>query len=519
MGQVRPLNDWGFVPACQVGLGGIAATKVVTGPVLIPFGRVLRFRRPRAPCRFIPRAEATMTRHLHSHHRQAAKTLAVVHPHAAGIDIGANEHYVAVGTDADAQPVRRFGACTADLESLADWLAACSVTTVVMESTGVFWIPLFELLDSRGFEVRLVDARQMRRIPGRPKSDVHDCQWLQRLHSYGLLAAAFRPDEPVCVLRSYLRQRQMLLSYAGQHIQHMQKALTQMNVKLQHVVSDITGVTGLAILRAIVAGQRDPVALAKLRDDRCGHSEADIARALYGNWRAEHLFALKQAVQLYDFYHKEIAECDRQIERQLKQFEDKSGGQVLPPKARRKRRGDNRPAFEVRRALYRMAGVDLTVIEGIEESTALVVLSEIGTDMSPWPSVKHFCSWLGLCPNHRISGGKVLSRRTKPCANRAAAALRLAAYALHRSQSALGAFLRRLKARVGAPKAITATAHKLARLVYSLLKHGTAYVTQGMAEYERDYRERVVRNLSRRAKELGYGLVALGEPTVEPVPT
>jgi transposase len=462
-----------------------------------------------------------MTRQPHPSHRtgQPAQALAVVHPHAAGIDVGATEHYVAIpGSDGLAQ-VRRFGACTADLEALADWLAAGGVTTVALESTGVFWIPLFELLEERGFEVRLVDARQMRRIPGRPKSDVHDCQWLQRLHSYGLLAPAFRPDGPVCVLRSYLRQRHMLLTYAGQHIQHMQKALTQMNVKLQHVVSDITGVTGMAIIRAIVGGQRDPITLAKLRDDRCGHTEAEIARALYGNWRAEHLFALKQAVELYDFYHKQITACDRHIDKQLKEFEDKSDGQPVPPKARRRRQGDNRPAFDVRGALYRMTGVDLTVIEGIEESTALVVLSEIGTDMSRWPTVKHFCSWLGLCPNHRISGGKVLARRTKACANRAAAALRLSAYALHRSQSALGAFLRRLKARVGAPKAITATAHKLARLVYSMLKHGTAYVTQGMEEYERRYRERAVHNLDRRAKELGYTVVPCPEPALQPMPT
>ena len=239
---------------------------------------------------------------------------------------------------------------------------------------------------------------------------------------------------------------------------------------------------------------------------------------MQGNWRAEHLFALKQALALYDFYHQQITACDRQIERQLKQFEDKSGGQPLPPKARRQRRGDNRPSFDARGALYRMAGVDRTVIEGIEESTALVVLSEIGTDRKRWPTVKHFCSWLGLCPNHRISGGKVLSRRTKPCANRAASALRLAAYALHRSQSALGAFLRRLKSRVGAPKAITATAHKLARLVYSLLKHGTAYVTQGMEEYEQRYRERVVKALSRRAQELGYALVESAKPSAEPQP-
>jgi transposase len=447
------------------------------------------------------------------------QTLTVVHRHAAGIDIGSSEHYVAIPGAGDVPIVRHFGACTADLEALADWLAASGVTTIAMESTGVYWIPLFELLEMRGFEVRLVDARQMRRIPGRPKSDVHDCQWLQRLHSYGLLAAAFRPDEPVCVLRSYLRQRQMLVTYSAQHIQHMQKALTQMNVQLQHVVSDITGVTGMAIIRAIVAGQRNPLELAKLRDERCGHSEAEIARALYGNWRAEHLFALKQALELYDFYRKEISACDRRIKEQLKHFEDKSDGQTLPPKARRRRRGDNRPTFEARELLYRMAGVDLTVIEGIEESTALTVLSEIGTDMSRWPTEKHFCSWLGLCPNHRISGGKVLSRRTKPCANRAAGALRLAAFSLHRSQSALGAFLRRLKARIGAPKAITATAHKLARLVYSLLKHGTAYVTQGMEEYERNYRQRLIDNLGRRAKELGYTLLESKGPATEPMPS
>jgi hypothetical protein len=452
------------------------------------------------------------------HRDQPTTTLTVVHPHAAGIDIGATEHFVAVAGPEATPVVRSFGACTADLEALADWLTVCGVTTVAMESTGVFWIPLFELLEARGFEVRLVDARQMRRIPGRPKSDVHDCQWLQRLHSYGLLAAAFRPDEPVCVLRSYLRQRQMLLTYCGQHIQHLQKALTQMNVKLQHVVSDITGVTGLAIIRAIVAGVRNPQVLAQKRDDRCQHSEAEIARALYGNWRAEHLFALKQSLELYDFYHKEIAACDRCIERHLKAFEDKSGGELLPPKVRRRRRGDNRPTFDARTAMYRMAGVDLTVIEGIEESTALTVLSEIGTDMSRWPTVKHFCSWLGLCPNHRISGGKVLSRHTKPCANRAAAALRLAAYGLQRSQSALGAFLRRLRGRLGMPKAITATAHKLARLVYSLLKHGTAYVTQGMDEYERKYQERLVHNLSRRAHALGYTLVQAVPSAVQPMP-
>jgi transposase len=324
--------------------------------------------------------------------------LSIVHPRAAGIDIGATEHYVAVPADNGSQSVRRFGACTADLEALAEWLVTGNVTTVALESTGVFWIPLFELLEARGLEVCLVDGRQMRRIPGRPKSDVHDCQWLQRLHTYGLLAPAFRPEGPVCVLRSYIRQRQMLITYAGQHIQHMQKAMTLLNVKLQHVVTDITGVTGMAIIRAILGGQRDPLELAKLRDDRCKHREAEIARALYGNWREEHLFALKQAVELYDFYQKEIAACNRAITKVVKAFEDKSAGQSMPPKARRLRRGDNRPPEGVREALFRMAGVDLTVIEGIEESTALVLLGEIGTDMSRWPSSKHFCQLAGSLP-------------------------------------------------------------------------------------------------------------------------
>jgi transposase len=450
----------------------------------------------------------------HSSTRPPSPRLDVVHRHAAGIDVGATEHYVAVPADADPQPVRRFGACTADLEALADWLRACGVTTVALESTGVFWIPLFELLEGRGLEVLLVDPRQVHQAAGRPKSDVQDCQWLQRLHTSGLLSAAFRPKDQVCALRGYLRQRGMLLTYAAQHIQHMQKALTQMNVKLQHVVSDISGVTGLAIIRAIVAGQRDPAELAKLRDVRCRHDEAEIARALYGTWRPEHLFALAQAVELYDFYKRKVAECDRQIEKHLRTFEDRRAGRRLPPPARpsRRRGPGNRPAFDVRRALFRVAGVDLTLIEGIDESTALVLLSEIGTDMSRWPSVKHFSSWLGLSPQHRISGGRVLSRRTKPCASRAALALRLAASALHRSQSALGAFLRRLKSRAGAPKAITATAHKLARLVYTLLKHGTAYVAQGLEEYEQRYRERAVKNLSRRAKELGYELMQPTEP-------
>jgi len=433
--------------------------------------------------------------------------LAAVNLHAAGIDIGSQEHWVAVPPESASQPVRRFGACTADLATVVAWLQQCGVTTVAMESTGVYWIPLFELLEARGFTVVRADAREVQRAPGRPKTDVQDCQWLQRLPTYGLLAAAFRPPEQIYVLRSSLRQRSMLVTYASQHIQHMQKALTQMNLKLQHVVSDVTSVTGMAILKAILAGERDPLTLARLRDRHCQHSEGDIARSLQGNWRTEHLFALQQAVELYEFYHRQIAACDRQIEGQLQTFPDHSGGKPLPAAPRKPKRRRNEHHFDARLPLFRATGVDLTAIEGINEHTALVLLSEIGTDMSRWSTEKHFAAWLGLCPLHKISGGKVLSRKVRPSANRAAVALRLAASCLHHSQSALGAFFRRLKARLGTPKAIVATAHKLARLVYRLLKHGEAYVAQGMADYEHAYRDRVVKNLIRKAKELGYQLL------------
>jgi len=435
-------------------------------------------------------------------------SLPLSNPHAAGIDIGEAEHWVAVPPDRAPQPVRRFGTFTADLDALADWLLDCGITTVAMESTGVYWIPVFELLEARGLQVFLIDPRQAKRAPGRPKTDRLDCQWLQRLHAYGLLAGAFRPDDQVCVLRSYLRHRQMLLTSAAHHIQHMHKALQQMNLKLTQVVSDITGATGMAILKAIIAGERDPVTLAKLRNPHCQHDADEIAKALQGTWRAEHLFALRQAVELYEFYHQQITQCDQQIKAHLETFGDKSAGQPLPPKARRHKK-TNEPRFDARTPLYRMAGVDLTTIEGIEEGTALVILSEIGTDMHRWPSVKHFCSWLGLCPQHQISGGKVLSRRVRPGAHRVTVALRLAARSLHHSQSALGAFFRRMKARLGTPKAITATAHKLARLVYSLLKHGSAYVQQGLENYEAQYHERKVTTMAKQAKALGYTLVPL----------
>jgi len=428
-----------------------------------------------------------------------------VNLNAAGIDIGSEQHWVAVppGHDPERRDVRCFEAFTGDLCALADWLTQCKIETVAMESTGVYWIPLYELLVERGFEVLLVNARQVKNVPGR-KTDCLDCQWLQELHTYGLLRGAFRPTEQVCVLRSYLRHRAMLVAEGSHHVQHMQKALEQMNVKIAHVVSDITGVTGMAIIKAILNGERDPAKLAQLRDPRCKHSAATIARALAGHYRQEHLFALRQACELFEFYQHQITTCDQQIEACLQQFEDKTTDTPASHRKPKKRRGGMN--FDVHTYLKRITGVDLTHIDGIDTHTALTVVSEIGLDMSRWPNEKKFAFWLGLAPGNKITGGKRLSGRSQPSTNPANTALRLAAQALRQSKSALGGFYRRMKARLGPAKAITATAHKLARIIYSMLKCGTAYVDQGEKAYEQQYRARVLRNLKRRAKELGFEL-------------
>jgi len=437
-----------------------------------------------------------------------------VNRNAAGVDIGATSHYVAVppGRDPGGCAFRAFGAFTADLHALAAWLTRCGIQTVAMESTGVYWIPLFELLSARGFEVRLVDPRQLKRVPGR-KTDVLDCQWIQQLHSFGLLAAAFRPDDQICVLRSYLRQRATLVTYAARHIQHMQKALELMNLKLAHVVRDIVGRTGLAIIRAILDGQREPRALATLRDPHCKANAETIARALEGTWREEHLFELRQALELFEFYQRQIAACDREIEAHLTRLPDKPGGTLLSDAPHRPKARRSALSFDARQHLHRLTGVDLTHIDGIDTPTALTVVGEIGFDMTRWPTEKHFASWLGLAPGSHLSGGKQRSGRTKPSASRAAAALRLAASSLYHSRSALGAFHRRLKARLGAPKAITATAHKLACLIYRMLRFGTDYLDRGQDYYERRYQGRVVTNLSRRAQELGYTLTKNENPS------
>ena len=425
------------------------------------------------------------------------KHLEHINAYAAGIDVGSRSHFVAVPVGVDEEPVREFSTFTDDLERLTDWLISCGITTVAMESTGVYWIPVFEILESRGLEVKLVNARHVKNVPGR-KTDVLDCQWLQQLHTYGLLRGAFRPAEQVCALRAYVRQRATLVRVSASHTQHMQKALTQMNLQLHNVVSDITGVTGMRIIKAILAGERNPKALAAFRDKRCKNDEKTIARSLHGNYRPEHLFSLKQAVELYEFYLAKIADCDQQILEQLKLF-DATGSDQNP--------SGGKPRGGLDEALLRMSGVDLASIDGIDTTTALKIIAEIGIDMSRWKSDKHFASWLGLCPGAKISGGKVLSSATKRIANRAALAFRMAAFSLIRSRSALGGYIRRLKARLGAPKAITATAHKLARLVYSMLKNGTTYADLGQDYYEERYRSRLIQNMKRKAKQLGFDLV------------
>jgi transposase len=405
--------------------------------------------------------------------------------------------------------VKEFPSFTADLHALADWLASCGVDTVAMEPTGVYWIPLFELLESRGFKLYLVNARHVKNVSGR-KSDVLDCQWLQQLMTYGLLGGAFRPGEQICVLRALWRQRGALLKSQARYVQHLQKALAQMNLQLANVISDVAGETGLKILRAINAGERDGRVLAALKNSRIQATEDEIAKSLQGTWRSEHLFALRQALAGYDFIVTQLAEVDQEIETQLKTLQVRAGDP--PVRGRKRGRAKNAPRFDLRACLFRACGVDLTRIDGIDVTTALAVVSEIGPDLSRFPSVGHFTSWLGLCPGTRITGGKVVSGKTKRCANRAAQALRMAAAALRTSQSALGAYFRRLCARMDKPKAITAAAHKLARLIYTLLTRGQEYVDQGQDYYEARYRERVVNQLTQRAAKLGLCVIPAAQP-------
>ena len=428
---------------------------------------------------------------------------------AAAIDIGSKMHMAAVDPTCADMPVRAFGTFTQDLHDLADWFKACGVTSVAMESTGVYWIPAYEILEQRGFEVILVNARYAKNVPGR-KTDVSDAAWLRQLHSYGLLRGSFRPDAEIATLRAYLRQRERLVEYAAAHIQHMQKALMEMNLQLHHVVSDITGATGMRIIRAIVAGERNPDVLATYRDVRCHSSIERIRAALVGNDRDEHVFALTQSLELYDTYQAKMLDCDRKLESLITALTDKGAktvGKLSRPRVKTKQ--VNTPSFDVRTALYGVLGVDLTEIHGLGPSLALKLIGECGTDLRAWPSAKHFTSWLCLAPGNKISGGKVLSSRTRRSSSRAAALLRLAATTIGRSDTALGAFYRRLSSRAGKAKAVTATARKIAVLFYNTLRHGMAYRDPGADHYEEQYRSRVLANLKRRAKSLGFVLQAV----------
>jgi len=428
---------------------------------------------------------------------------------AAGLDVGNDEIYVAVPEGRDEVSVRVFGTFTVDLYALADWLEACEIDTVAMESTGVYWIPIYEILEARGIEVCLVNARHAKNVPGR-KTDILDCQWLQQLHTYGLLRASFRPEEEIRALRALVRHRENLIESMTREIQHMHKALQQMNVKLTNVITDITGLTGMLIMRDIVAGERDPEKLAQHRNVHCAQSEEEIAKSLQGHYKPEHVFELKQALAAYDFYQTQIKECDIEIEKCYAAFEprvDDTDKPLPPPKRKRSKTTKNAPDFNLRLRLYRWAGVDLTQIDGPDALTIQKVLTEIGVDMSPWPTVKHFTSWLGLCPHNDKTGGKVIRRSTKKTQNRAAAALRMAAQSLVHSQSALGNFHRRMRAKLGGPEAVTATAHKLARIIYAMLKNQTEYVDPGEDYYEEQARQRALKRLKRQAENLGFDLV------------
>jgi transposase len=432
--------------------------------------------------------------------------LTVQHPNAAGIDVHSDMHMVCVPADRDPQPVRRFGANTCDLEAIAEWLKQCGITTVALESTGVYWIPLLELLETRGFEVWLVEPGQLSHCGARPKTDVLDCQWIQRLHSYGLLRPSFRPAESVVALRAYWRQRQMQIRYASSHVQHMQKALEQMNVKLTEVITDITGKTGLRIIEAILQGERDPQTLAALRDKKCKNDAATIAKALEGTWRPEHLFALQQAYDLYQFHHQQITQCDAKLQAELAKLPDRASSKPFTPRPRKGRKS-NDLRFDACGPLFQALGVDLTEIEGIEVGTALVILAELGVDVSRFPTEKHFASWLGLCPRVHESNKTQKKKGPRKGKNRVAIALRMAAQALGPTQSPLALFYRRIKSRIGGKGAITATAHKLACLVYRMLKYGREYVKQSMEEYEKRMREQQERSLRRKAGLLGFDLI------------
>jgi transposase len=445
--------------------------------------------------------------------RAGVRMLPLLHADAAGIDIGAEEIFVAVPAERVLEPVRSFGTFTRDLHELADWLHECGVRTVAMESTGVFWIPLYQILETRGFEVFLVNAQHVKNVPGR-KSDVSDCQWIQYLHSVGLLKASFRPPDEICVIRSLWRHRESLIHMAAEHIMHMQKALSQMNLQLHHVLSEITGLSGLAILDAILAGERDPVKLARLCNGRVKSPREKVAKSLEGDYRPEHLFALRQSLVGYRFYQKLIAEVDVELQFKMRELPRAEGAPEQMPqrtKTRFYQRAGNEPAFDLKGELFRIAGVDLTDVPGISAITAHTIIMEVGPDVSRFRNASAFASWLGLCPEKQVSGGKVLSTRSRKVKNRAAIGLRLGAHCLYHAKNYLGEFYRKMKWRLGAPEAVTATAHKLARIVYHLLSTKQQYSESVLVKCDRQGNVRAEMRLRKQAANFGYTLTPITE--------
>jgi transposase len=433
-----------------------------------------------------------------------------VHAHAAGVDIGAHEIMVCVAESEAVQVVRSFGTYTVELQAIGKWLAEHGVETVAMESTGVYWIPLFEELERIGFHCHLISSRSLRRVPGR-KSDVVDCQWIQTLHSYGLLESSFRPEADLVALRTLLRHRAQLIQHRAPHILHMQKALLQMNIQLSQALSDVSGATGQAMIRAIVAGERDPHKLAALRNYRCKKDEEEIAKALTGTWREEHLFILKQSLELYDFYTRQLEACDLEIERTYSSVRPDWIEANLPdlPEKRNSHSKNAPQAIQVRKHLKRICGVDLTAVHGVSASLAQTIVIEVGTDLSKFPTEKHFCSWLGLAPKNEISGGKILKNNTLKTRNRAGQAFRLAAGSVMRADCAFGAFYRRQKARLGPAQAAVATAHLIARVVYRMLKYKVEYAPMSVAQYEQHYREQQLKYLQKKAAKFGFQLAPI----------
>jgi transposase len=436
------------------------------------------------------------------------KALDIVHPDAAGIDIGGSEHWVAISPDRDEHPIRCFDCFTADLQELADWLIAKGVRSVALQSTGVYWIPVFEVLQQRGLEVYLVNARHTKNLPGR-KSDIEECQWLLKLHTFGLLNNSFQPTDEIRITRTLWRQRGGLAEQARSTIQRIQKVLTEMNVQLSNVLSDVSGASGMAIIHGILKGERDARVLAALADAQVKASKEVIAKSLKGNWRQELLFVLAQEVELYGVYQDKIAECDRQLQTQLRTMAPKVDLESNPlgPRPKGKRAQGNAPKFDLRTELYRLTGVDWTQVNGIDVTVAQSVIAETGVDLSPFPSEGNFTSWMGLCPANDSSSGRVIRKSTPHVASRAATAFRQAASSLIRSQSYLGAQYRRLRTRLGAPKAITAMARKLACLFYRLLRYGQQYVDKGMQFYEEKYRDQQIKSVTRRAQQLGLQVI------------